>query len=426
MAFIGFFPLQETSHVNATFALAKQLRARGHRVCYLAPLDFEEHIRAQGLEFMPFSPELFPKGFQRQIMSAPGAAGQLWERAFGMLCRGELDEVVKDSRFDLFIVDTWAQQLALIAHKVGVPVILLSPTLPATRDRRVPPATEAIVPDSPAGRLKVRLWWYKYDLRRLKLYLKREAPGYVRPMRTLAASANYPLRQFDTSGPSPIMKLFPELVLSPEAFDLPRARKDRRIHYVGALVDLNRTENVPFPEEWLQRDKKLIYCALGMLSYRFAGAKDFLRLIIDAVAPKRDWQLVMATGEHLSGGEFGPLPANVTLVAKAPQLRILKRADLIITHGGLNTIKESILLGVPMIIFPWSRPVNAVRVAYHKLGLVGEVDRASVAQIQTMIDTIDKDPSFKARVEAMRQKFLEVERAEVGVKLVEEFLSAPR
>jgi UDP:flavonoid glycosyltransferase YjiC (YdhE family) len=200
MATIGFFPLQETSHINATFGLAKQLQARGHRVCYLAPLDFEEYIRVQGLDFIPFSPTLFPKGVQQRIMSTPGTVEKIWERAFGMLCNGELDEVVKNSQFDLLVVDTWAQQMALIAYKVGVPTILLSPTLPAARDIRVPPTTEAIVPDSLLAKLKVRLWWYRYDLQRLRLYLKNETAGYVQPMKTLAASANYPLRQLDTTG----------------------------------------------------------------------------------------------------------------------------------------------------------------------------------------------------------------------------------
>jgi MGT family glycosyltransferase len=216
------------------------------------------------------------------------------------------------------------------------------------------------------------------------------------------------------------------LILSPEAFDLPRSKKDERIRYIGALVDLARKDDAPFPEGQICSNKKLVYCALGMLSYRFKGAKDFLRMIIDAVAPQQDWQLVMSTGEHLDPVDFGQLPENVILVNRAPQLKILRRAAVIITHGGLNTIKESILLGVPMIIFPWSRPVNGVRVAYHGLGLMGDVNKVSVEQIQAMIETIDKDPSFKARVEAMRQRFLAAESSEAGVKLIETFLAPPR
>jgi zeaxanthin glucosyltransferase len=422
MATIGFFPLHETSHVNATFGLARKLKSRGHRVCYLAIPDFEEYVRSQGFEFMPFLPALFPKGSQRQIASDPPAAGKLWKKAFEMLCRGELDEPIKHCGFDLLVVDTWAQQLALIAYKVGVPAILLSPTLPVTRDTRLPPASEAIIPGSLVARLKIRLWWLKYDLHRLKLYLKKETVDYVRPMRAIAESANYPLKHFDTTGPSPVLKLFPELILCPQAFDLPRSKKDGRIRYIGALVDLQRKENVAFPWDRLSDGKKLVYCALGTLSYRFGGAQKFLRMIIDAVAARPDWQLVMSIGDHLNVDDFHPLPPNVIPVNRAPQLQVLRRASVIITHGGLNTIKESILLGVPMIIFPWSRPVNAVRVVYHGLGLMSEVDKVSVPLIQSMIDTIDRDPSYAARIEAMKKKFMELEDSAFGAEVVESFL----
>jgi MGT family glycosyltransferase len=270
--------------------------------------------------------------------------------------------------------------------------------------------------------MKIRLWWLKYDLHRLKLYLKKETVDYVRPMRAIALSANYPLEHFDTTGPSPVLKLFPELILCPQAFDLPRSKQDDRIRYIGALVDLQRKEIVAFPWDRLDADKKLVYCALGTLSYRFGGAQAFLRMIIDAVAAQPDRQLVMAIGDHLSVDAFHPIPPNVILVNRAPQLQILRKASVNITHGGLNTIKESILLGVPMIIFPWSRPVNAVRVVYHGLGLMSGIDQVSVARIQSLLDTIDRDPGYRMRVEAMKRKFIELEDSATGVEAVESFL----
>jgi MGT family glycosyltransferase len=241
-------------------------------------------------------------------------------------------------------------------------------------------------------------------------------------MRILAGSANYPLKHLDVSGPYPVLKLFSELILCPEEFDLPRLRKNNRIRYIGACVDLDRKENQPFPWERISSDKKLIYCALGTLTHRFGEAKVFLQTIIDAISSKEDWQLVMSVGQHLSVDDFEPIPPNVILVNRAPQLEILNSASIVITHGGLNTIKESILAAVPMIIFPWSRPLNAVRVVYHGLGLMGDVETISVEQIQSMIETIDRDPSFKARLESMREKFIEAENSDAGVTAVESFL----
>jgi MGT family glycosyltransferase len=419
MARIGFFPLYEASHINATYGLAKRLRARGHIVSYLAPLDFEEQIKAQGFNFIPFCPALFPRGFQGRIVADPASEKNLWVKAFKMLCRGELDAEVRTCSFDLLMVDTWAQHLALIAYKIGVPTILLSPTLPTMRAANVPPATEAIVPNSLSAKLKIRLCWFKYDLRRLRLYLRKQAASYVQPMRTLATSANYPLKYLDATGPYPVLKLFPELILCPEAFDLPRSRKDGRIRYIGAFVDLSRKDSVEFPWNRIDSKRELIYCALGLLSHRFGDAKELLQKIIDAVASKPEWQLVIVIGQHLKVADFEPVPANVIVVNRAPQVELVKIASLAITHGGLNSIKESILCGTPMIVLPWSRPLNGVRVVYHGLGLMENIENVSVEKIRSMIETVDKDPSFKARVEAMKKKFIEAENSEAGVTFIE-------
>lgn len=55
----------------------------------------------------------------------------------------------------------------------------------------------------------------------------------------------------------------------------------------------------------------------------------------------------------------------------APQLSILDKADLVITHGGHATIKECIKFAVPMIVLPCSydQRGNAARIEYHRLGV---------------------------------------------------------
>ena len=59
MARIAFFPLAEIGHTNATFGLARRLRARGHDVIYLSLADVQDHVRAQGFEFIPFFEDVF-------------------------------------------------------------------------------------------------------------------------------------------------------------------------------------------------------------------------------------------------------------------------------------------------------------------------------------------------------------------------------
>ena len=91
-----------------------------------------------------------------------------------------------------------------------------------------------------------------------------------------------------------------------------------------------------------------------------------------------------------------------------------------INHGGLGTIKECIYFGVPMIVFPMMRdqPGNAARVAYHGLGIVGQ-SRVSAGQVNALIDTVERNPSFRARAEAMGKKFREIEDSGIGIQVIE-------
>jgi zeaxanthin glucosyltransferase len=72
------------------------------------------------------------------------------------------------------------------------------------------------------------------------------------------------------------------------------------------------------------------------------GLPDVFRAIVAAVAAQRDVQLVLSVGDHLEPKQIGPLPSNAVLVKSAPQLELLKRASLCITHAGLNTVLEAL------------------------------------------------------------------------------------
>ena len=43
---------------------------------------------------------------------------------------------------------------------------------------------------------------------------------------------------------------------------------------------------------------------------------------------------------------------NVHIFTFVRQLQVLKHADVFITHGGLNSIREAVHTEVPMLLFP--------------------------------------------------------------------------
>lgn len=70
------------------------------------------------------------------------------------------------------------------------------------------------------------------------------------------------------------------------------------------------------------------------------------------MAGRADYQLVMTTSDRICAKDFHSVPANALLVNYAPQTELLRKASLAITHGGTNTVKDCIFLGVPMLVFP--------------------------------------------------------------------------
>jgi MGT family glycosyltransferase len=433
--------LPQIGHLNASFKIAKRLKQRGHRVCYVGLTEHRDYVRAQGFEYLAIFADLFPQKPERREPNAPGSVSKL-ERLRGARreagkiksalrgLQGEVDQVVRRERVDLFIVDSLLPFAALATFKSGVPTVLLSTTFPTVRERSSPPLLTAIVPGrSPLDELKISLAWHKYFFQRRCARLKLSLLGGLnlkREIKLLARASGYPANLVnDEALYLPVLDL-PELVLCPKELDFPRPEKSAR-HYIEASVDFERTAN-PFPWEKLDGGKSLLYCSLGTQSHVFnrKTGKRFLQQVVDAVAARPRWQLVLSIGSHLNDADFHSLAPDMIVVRDAPQLEVLKRASLMITHGGLNSIKECIFSGVPMIVFPLTKdqPGNAARVVYNGLGLMGNVRRATAAEIGALIDTISRDPSFKTRLAEMGRRFREVEDSGVGVRTVESFLGA--
>jgi MGT family glycosyltransferase len=221
----------------------------------------------------------------------------------------------------------------------------------------------------------------------------------------------------------PQLRGHPELVFCPRELDFPYPERGGR-HYIESL-DLARREP-DFDFARLPADKPLVYCALGGQLYRANETPAFLQRVARAFAARPDLTLVLATGRHLRPEQITPCP-NVIVLERAPQLGLLKRARLMITHGGLGSVKECIAHGVPMLVFPLDidQPGNGARVAHHGLGLAGSIDETSETSLMRMVDQVLGDANFVARTMAMQKALLALEEKQPGVELVEGFLKDP-
>jgi UDP:flavonoid glycosyltransferase YjiC (YdhE family) len=85
-------------------------------------------------------------------------------------------------------------------------------------------------------------------------------------------------------------------------------------------------------------------------------------------------------------------------VQRFPQLELLARASVMITNGGLGTIKECLWLGVPMVVAPcdYDQPSNAARVVFHGLGTRVRVRTVTCDELTRAIERAAFDPAIRA------------------------------
>jgi zeaxanthin glucosyltransferase len=376
MSTIAVAMLPELGHLYTTLKLARSLRLRGHQVYYLVGSDYEAYMRAQDLNFISLGDRFtHPNKSSTQLdlmeylLEARMQDWALDGFFTGMVqrLREEIASLSSKLRPDLFLIDPYLPDIALIARELRLPFVFLNPNL------------------------------------------------------------TNPLRGTAVFNSQPDLAQVPELVLCAGELDFPQARQGGKSprFYLGPGVDLQRKENDSFDWQKVDPTKRLILCCLGSQPQSWAGAKRFLQVMIDAVSELTDSQLIVVTGAHFAP-EFQRVPANVIAMPHVPQLQILMRTDVLITHGGLNTIQEALLLGIPMIAFPplpsADQPMNAARIACHGLGLTGNMTTVTAEQARALIERV-MQPGIRERVLAFRQLLQKIYAEDLDVKIVEAVLA---
>jgi len=431
MATIVFMPFHFASDLNPTFALARKLRNRGHHVHYLCIPDTEPRIRSQGFDFTPIFSRAFPEGTLAK-QSESEAQGKRYgisefrDRFRGTceaLREGELDRATGHLQPDLLLTSSGTPWVGIAACQTGIPVISFSSTLISVEDSAVPPIKTNFIPKHTLlSRLRTWFEWRKLFLHR-RLYSGDW--NISRDLKKLARHFGYPVSKIDFRVETWPRLLLPELVFFPEELDFPRPRKPEGAFFIEAAVDIQRRDG-DFPWDQIDEDKPLVYCTLGsLLPFKFpARASQFFQTFMDAMAQRPALQGVVTIGNYLKAGEFN-CPGNVLIAAHAPQVEVLKRASLMVSHGGVTGVKESAFMGVPMLLIPvyYDEFGNAARVVYHGLGARLQLKEVSAVELGRLIDRLLKDSSYSVRAKLMSERLRNLEHQSPGVAIVEDILS---
>jgi len=396
MAVIAILADFEQGHVFPTFCIAKKLLTRGYRVCYLGVAEAEDVIRKQGFEFRRIVEDV-PLASSMSQLRKLSSDNPLARLALDTFIRGKaLDDLMLELKPSVVLMTFHYYVLTiLIRYRYNVPVILLN----------------TAVVDAPREELCQAVIDYLIDV-----------PSAT-DLIDLLLSASVEVKNFAEIA-ALILKM-PELVLYPKVFELPGASRDSLVFHVGHEVDLNRVEE-PFDWGQLDASRPLIYCSLGsQLDLKSEVSRRFIRTVIHAAAQRPDWQFVVSLGARLSAKEFEPIPPSVILSHWAPQLQMLSRASVMITHAGIGTVKECILHGVPMLALPLMRDQFACtnRIVHHGLGVRGDIEQIEPEELSSMLSQLISNDSFRERVGVMREEFERAEALNLSIKLIEKVIA---
>jgi MGT family glycosyltransferase len=137
----------------------------------------------------------------------------------------------------------------------------------------------------------------------------------------------------------------------------------------------------------------VIYISLGTV---FNDKADFYRLCYEAFADI-DYTVVLSVGKRTNIAALGTMPRNFIVQEFVPQLELLQRTALFITHGGMNSVSEALYYGVPLIVIPQSADQNLVGQRIEQLGAGKALRRASLTVHRLRSSALDvlAEPAYK-------------------------------
>jgi MGT family glycosyltransferase len=161
-----------------------------------------------------------------------------------------------------------------------------------------------------------------------------------------------------------------------------------------------RATDAPF--EWAPSSAgsgKVIYLSLGSLG---SADTELMGRLIGVLGATNHRVIVSMGPQH----QELRLRDNMVGAEFLPQTSVLPHVDLVITHGGNNTVTESLYFGKPMIVLPlfWDQHDNAQRVQETGFGVRLDPYQFRDEDLLGWIDRLIADPGLAGRLQTMARR----------------------
>lgn len=332
---IAFFCIPAYGYTNPTLEVVKELVKRGNEVRYYSYDMMKERIEATGAEFIScdkYDPQmdLKPEDTKRVSTDIGFSTGLLVNMTLAMddAMIGEM-ECWKP---DCIVSDSMAMWGKLVAFKLGVPFMSSTTTFAFNR------YSSRIMKQSASQMFKMLFFIPKAN-RQLKRLSEKGYP--VQNVLSIIQNDN------DTNT---IVYTSPEFQPYSETFS-------DKYTFVGPSI----RETTDTPEK---PKRKTVYISLGTV---VNTRPDFYRNCIRAFA-QSEYDVIMSIGMETAPENLGVIPEHFTVVQSVEQIEVLQKADVFLTHCGMNSVNEALYYGVPLVLFPQTTEQGGVAYRVNELG----------------------------------------------------------
>lgn len=394
MAHFGILCPDLFGHLNPMMALARELERLGHRVTFYQRLISRQKLEAAGFRVRVFAENEFSiEATREQLAELARTSGlkalsqtvEILRRRTAASLR-EIPAMAREDGIDALLVDEVSWEGATIAEELGVPFVTVCNALVVYPEVTIPPfPTTWRYSTSLLARLRNRLAY------RVLSRFARPLLRTVNEHRVAMGKQPYSDRR---QAVSPLLMISQEI----EEFEFPRRELPAQFRFVGPMVDHQVREDTQFPFDKL--DGPLVYASMGTLQNRQGEIFTKIAAACDGLGV----QLVVSLGGGAKPEDLPPLPGGPIVVQFAPQLELLKRAKLCITHAGLNTTLESLSVGVPMVAIPITndQPGVAARIAWTGCGELIEPKRLTPDRLRTLVRRVMNDSSYAQNARSLQ------------------------
>ena len=362
MSRIVFFCIPAHGHTTPTLGVVRELTARGHEVLYYSYTPFREKIEAAGARFIACDAFDAEQRLTQEEGTRIGSDLALSTRVLvdttlaldDMVC-AEMERL----KPDCIVADSMAVWGKAVAMKLGIPFVCSTTTFAFNQH-------SAKIMKQSVGQMVSMM----FSMPKISKQIKRlQDRGY--PVKSILDIIS------NDDNTHTIVYTSPQFQPCAETFS-------DKYAFVGPSIR-------PAAGEVEKTGEKLVYISMGTVN------NDMLPLYRNCIEALKDtpYQVILSVGGQVDPAQFGKLPENIAVYPSVDQIAVLEKADVFLSHCGMNSVSESLYHSVPLVMLPQTSEQGGVAVRTAQLGAGIRLEKTTPQAIRAAVETVLKDPAYR-------------------------------